>query len=218
MKEECDKEFGIDSVVLTKPILHHTEFYLPKINSPIRILYTGKLIIGRDKTIAEIVKAIKIINLYGPKVILDIYTQTDLPDSVRQKIDIPGSCVIHKPIPQSEVIELQRKADVLLFVESLSSKDLTARLSFSTKLTDYFSAGKCIWAVGNEDLGPIDYIKHEDAGFVSTNSEAITDVLNNMIKHPEDIVTYSKKSFDCGKLNHDSMTIFEKLRTIIDND
>lgn len=217
MKEECDKEFGIDSIVLTKPIFSQEEFIESEVNTPIRILYTGKLIIGRDKTIAKIVDAIQRINRSGTKIILDVYTQTDLPAAMRKKIDVPGACVLHKPVPQDEVFKLQKEADVLLFAESLLKDDLTARLSFSTKLTDYFAAGKCVWAVGNEDLGPIDYIKREDAGMVSSNEESIYNILNKISYHPNCILNYARKAYLCGKLNHDAKDILNKLHTIIEN-
>ncbi|MCM1141032.1 MAG: glycosyltransferase [Muribaculum sp.] len=217
MKDECDKEFGIDSVVLTKPISNQDEFASYEVGTPIQILYTGKLIIGRDKAIVEIVQSIQEINKSGQKVILDIYTQTALSAEMRKKIDIPGCCVLHEPIPQSEVIKLQKEADVLLFVESLSDKDLTARLSFSTKLTDYFAAGKCIWAVGNEDLGPIDYIKRKDAGLVSTNVESIKGTLNQIVSDKTVIPEYAEKAFQCGIMNHNIADITRKLKTIINH-
>lgn len=217
MKEECDKEFGINSIVLTKPIFNQDEFRNYNINKPIKILYTGKLIIGRDITIARIVNAIQHINRGGTKIILDVYTQTMLSPAMRQKIDIPESCILHEPVPQEKVLMLQQKADVLLFAESLSKKDLTARLSFSTKLTDYFAAGKCVWAVGNEDLGPIDYIKRLDAGLVSSNDESIHNILEKMVANPNIIMEYAHKAYNCGRLNHNAQDIINKLYTVIGN-
>ena len=74
MKEECDKNFGIDSIVLTKPIFNQDKFEEFRVSTPIRILYTGKLIIGRDETVVKVATAIKEINKGGQKVILDVYT------------------------------------------------------------------------------------------------------------------------------------------------
>lgn len=212
MKEECDPEFGVNSVVLTKPIFAKGDFVPFEVGNPVRMLYTGKLVIGRDETIAEVAKAIKEINKDGQKVILDVYTNTLLSDKMRQRIDIPGCCVLHDPVPQSEVFELQKQADVLLFAESMTDEDLTARLSFSTKLTDYFAAGKCVWGIGNSDLGPITYIKDEDAGFVSCNEKQITAVLQQIVEDPQVILEYAKKSFDCGRRNHDGNVIIDKLK------
>ena len=212
MKNECDAEFGVNSIVITKPIFNLDTFIPYQVSAPIKMLYTGKLVIGRDQTIAKVVAAIKEINANNQKVILDIYTNTLLSDKMKKQIDIPGCCVLHDPVPQNQVFELQKGADVLLFVESLTDDDLTARLSFSTKLTDYFAAGKCVWGIGNADLGPISYIREEDAGFVSCTTNQIVDVLNQLVETPSLIVEYAKKSYDCGKRNHDGTTIINKLK------
>lgn len=215
MKEECDNEFGINSILLTKPIYSQDSFNEFEISTPIRFLYTGKLVIGREQTIAKVAAAIRQINVNGQKIRLDIYTQTNLSEKIRKQIDIPGCCFLHDPVPQSEVLRLQKEADVLLFVEALSNRNLTARLSFSTKLTDYFAAGKCIWAIGNADLGPIDYIKTEQAGFVSSNDSEIRAVLNQIVNHPDLVISMAKQGYQCGKRNHDYKTITSKLKSII---
>lgn len=215
MKEECDKEFGVDSIVITKPIFNCGEFEDYQAGTPVRILYTGKLIIGRDDTVIEVVKAIKEINKDGQKAILDIYTNTQLSEDKKAKIAVESCCNLHDPVPQSEVAALQKNADVLLFAESLSDRDLTARLSFSTKLTDYFAAGKCIWAVGNSDLGPISYINSEDAGLVSTNIKEIRDTLEKMVSDKKLIIDYARKGYDCGRRNHNGDEVIERLHSII---
>ncbi len=215
MKQEADREFGIDCQLLTKPIFKAGD-YLPYVpQNPIRILYTGKLIIGRDETIALVVEAIKKINAITPKVILDIYTDTELSSKMRQRIEVEDCCVLHDAVPQSTVFELQKHADVLLFAESLSGKNLTARLSFSTKLTDYFAAGKCVWGVGHKDLGPISYLQSEDAGLISTNKEQILYALKGIILDHTLITTYAKKSYDCGVRNHNGNLILEKFNKAI---
>lgn len=215
MKEECDKEFGVDSIVITKPIFNCGEFEDYQVGTPVRILYTGKLIIGRDDTVIEVVKAIKEINKDGQKAILDIYTNTPLSEDKKAKIAVEGCCNLHDPVPQSEVAALQKKADVLLFAESLSDRDLTARLSFSTKLTDYFAAGKCIWAVGNSDLGPIEYLRNEEAGLVSTDIDSIQSVISVMINNIDIIGEYAKKAYNCGVNNHNKDIIINKLYSAI---
>ena len=115
-------------------------------------------------------------------------------------------------IPQSEVAGVQAKADILLFAEAISGKSsLTARLSFSTKITDYFKSGRCIFAVGNPDIAPIEYLKREDAALVACNKADIKEHFIKIINNPEIISKYSKKAYDCGIKNHDKTIIKEKL-------
>lgn len=148
MKGECDREFGMNSIVLTRPISNQGMFHEFKVGSPIRMLYTGKLVIGREHTIAKVASTICEINKDGQKVALDVYIQTVLSEKIRQQIDILGCCMMYALVPQSEVVRLQKEAEVLLFAESLFDRALTAHLSFSIKLTSYFAAGKCGgWAI-----------------------------------------------------------------------
>lgn len=207
MKRELDAEFGINSVLLTKPVRSDSVELSSTPSNPIRLLYTGKLIIGRDETLARVADAIKAINRDEQKVILDIYTSTPLSAAMQARLDVPGCSTLKGFIPQSEVFKEQEKADVLLFVESFSSRNLTARLSFSTKITDYLSAGKCIWAIGNEDLAPIDYLASEGAALVSTRPDDIITVLEELVSHPELISSFAEKARDCGHKNHNRQMI-----------
>ena len=208
MKKELDAEFGIDSVLLTKPVraaVHPVS--RQEVSSPIRMLYTGNLLVGRDETLALVADAIRSINKEEQKVILDIYTATPLSAKMKARLDVPGCCTLHGFIPQEEVFDKQREADVLLFAESLSSREKIARLSFSTKTTDYLSAGKCIWAVGNEDLAPISYLSSEDAALVCTSPKEIERMLKEIVSHPERIREYAVKGYECGVRNHSNESI-----------
>ena len=211
MKSELDSEFGIDSVLLTKPVRPvDSPDSQREASNPIRILYTGKLMIGRDETLALVADAIRSINQGGQKVVLEIYTGSSLSSRMRARLDVPGCSRIHPFIPQEEVFARQRAADVLLFAESLSSSNRVARLSFSTKTTDYLSAGKCIWAIGNEDLASISYLKNEDAALVSTSREAVRQTIEGIIAHPELISEYARKGYACGVRKHGPAIIQER--------
>lgn len=209
MKRELDAEFGINSVLLTKPIYEFNEVKTAQPHSPIKILYTGKLIYGRDETIAKIVEAIKEVNKDSQKVLLQLYTNTELSPTMRDRICVDGCCEMKGFVPQSEVLKIQKEADVLLYAESLSDTHLTARLSFSTKMTDYLASGACIWAVGNKDLAPIEYLKEEDAGLVSTDRTSIMKALCQITQSPELLQEYAIKAQQCGKKNHNAEMIHQ---------
>lgn len=216
MKRELDLQYGINSILLTKPLRFIAKPESDIILKPIKILYAGKLGIGRDETLVELIKAINIINSDGTNVVLDIYTGSKIMPSLQSLINSSNYCEIHGFIPQSEVFIKQQQADVLLFVESLTSSDLSARLSFSTKITDYLSLGKCIWAIGNLDLAPIGYLKGEDAALVSFSRESILSVLQKIIDNPQVISEYACKAYKCGDENHNRekiLTCFESALT-----
>lgn len=207
MKRECDKEFGINSVVLSKPMVCNTAFIPYQPSKPIRLLYAGKLYINRDKTIISIAQAIKKINEDGIKVVMDVYSGSPLTKDTIEAIECSPASRFRGEIPYSQVFEEMKKSDVLLFVEDLSEENVAARLSFSTKITDLFGSGKCMWAIGNSDLGPIEYIKEQNAGFVSTSKKEIYDTLTQIVEHPELITEYAQKGFVCGQKHHNVVNL-----------
>lgn len=216
MKLDADKEFGINSVVLTKPIFNQPEFKATNVTKPLKLLYTGNLYVNRDKTIAALVDVIREINAKEQKVIFDIYTSTPIKPELESRIKVEGCCTVHSPVKQSLVLELQKDADVLLFVEALESKTGGyARLSFSTKITDYFAAGKCIWAIGSDKMSAIDYLISQDAALVSTNVDRIKSTLDSLVDNQNLLNEYAQKSWDCGFKYHNSDDILRQLKQLI---
>ena len=200
-KKEADEFFNINCTLLSKPlnISPVAESYETS-NKPLKMLYTGNLLIGREQTLAKLSFALKEINKDTNNVVLDVYTQTALSEEYLKETQ-NEFCRIHPPIPQAEVLQLQKEADVLLFLEDLSDRNLTARLSFSTKITDYFSAGKCILAIGNQDLAPMQYFKETASAVMVDNAQDILKGLQ-MLLIRENLAYYAKNAVECGIKNH----------------
>ena len=217
MKAECDVEFGVESIVLTKPINRVSKFVKYAVQRPINILYTGKLNIGRDQSLFQIVDLLEKEKYTPSDFQIDVYTNSNISLELKNRLEVSGFCHIHPPVSQSDVFELQRRTDVLLFLESLSGRDLTARLSFSTKLTDYFAAGMCIWAVGHHDLGPISYLNEQNAGIVSTDIAGICTALHEISCTPQVIEDASFNAYNCGIKKHNPVFIKQIIHSIIEN-
>ena len=209
-KREADEFFGIDCTVLTKPLNSEPKVNYGEIKTPFNMLYTGNLYIGRDNSLAKISSVLKEINKDETKIVLDVYTNTMLDDDKKAVIENEW-CVLHPPVPQKEVLELQKNADILLFLEDIDGKyALAARLSFSTKLTDYLSAGKCILALGNKDTAPMQYFKENDCALTADNPELICSVLQSI--DSAILKQYAQNAVKCGKENHNQ----EKICCIFD--
>lgn len=200
-----DELFGTHAKVLSRGIDYsHKVFKEPSLHKPLKMVYTGNLLIGRAHALCDIGAAIKQINKTETKITLDIYTDTPL--SARNKKALnSGGCTVHAAVERSEVKRIQSQADILLFAESLrKSEAMKAGLSFSTKLTDYFSAGKCIFAVGDSKIAPIMHLRENDAAVIASEKSAILKELGELCENPEKIKLYAKKAFDCGKNHHES--------------
>ena len=180
-KNEADRFFHINCTVLTKPLNRMPEVLECEEHSPIQILYTGNLMIGRDATLAKVVNQAAFLNQKEVRVVIDVYTKTEITDVYSQLFD-NSWCNLHSAIPQEEVLAKQREADVLLFLEDIDGEHAqVARLSFSTKITDYLSAGKCIFAVGNRDLAPISYLDEHHAALVADSEAGIAEALQKLM-------------------------------------
>jgi hypothetical protein len=207
MKAECDGFFGIESVLLTKPIEPCVDAWVPYTpGDPVRMLYTGNLLYGRLSTLYLLSDALEIVNADGVRLVLDVYTTTDLTEAETGPLD--DAVRVHPAVPQGKVLVIQRQADVLLFMEDVvGSHRNVARLSFSTKITDYLAAGRAVFAVAGPDVAPLEYLKAEDAALCASSREEIARQLMRMAADPSVIVDYGRRAFECGQRNHDARAV-----------
>lgn len=212
-KEDTDSRFGTDSVILTKSLDFTGKSYQQHTpNIPLKFVYTGSMIIGRDKTLAMLADAINKANEEekGNKAELYIYSQTEPKEEILSRINC-GASHFCGQISREEVQKVQQEADVVVFAEALSGKESNAaKLSFSTKITDYLYNGKCILAIGKEDIAPIDYFRRNDSALIATTVEEIEKRVREIIAKPEFTDEYGRKAFDCAVRNHERSMMNER--------
>ena len=216
MESEYDDAFSVDSLFITKGIDFSTlKYTTPQINTPIKLVYLGQVLYGRIYTLVAIAKALKEINTSDTKIELQIYTNNDISDDLKRKLLVHDSVSLMKPVSYNEVQNVIAKNDVLIFVESFEKKYKNiARLSFSTKITDYLSSGKCILAIGPNGIAPIEYLEDEDAAIVVTDVNKIKDKLEYLLEN-EVIERYSQKGFECAQRNHDIVVTDKKIKKVL---
>ena len=202
-KQEADEFFEIDCQVLTKPIdfVPGETFQAYQPQMPIQIVYTGNLLIGRFEAILAVSNALRRINAKGIQAVLDVYSGSYVPEEDRQKLS--EYVRLKGVVSQAEVLRLQKEADVLLFAEAMTGEhSQIARLSFSTKLTDYFCSGKCILAVGAKNVAPMEYLAAEKAALCASTEEEIYEQLKVITENPGEIVEIAGNAYRCGRENH----------------
>ena len=200
-KEEADCFWGIRSVVLTKPFYHHSDEITEEMGNPISMIYTGNLLIGRAHSLKRLVEVVK--KEFNSKFKIEVYTNMALVDELKNLSD-NRICTIHLPVSQNEVLKLQRRADVVLFLEDIDGADaLVPRLSFSTKITDYLSSGKCILAIGNKDTAPMQYFRENQSALIASSDEEIKMCLEKLLNSEEEIKEITKNAATCAKKWHD---------------
>ena len=87
-KEDTDNRFGTNSVILTKGIdFSNKKYYHNDATLPLKFVYTGNLLIGRDKTLAILADTINDLNKDGIKAELFIYSQTEPTEQILGRIN-----------------------------------------------------------------------------------------------------------------------------------
>lgn len=212
-KEDTDSRFGTDSVILTKSIDFTGKSYQHREpNKPLKFVYTGSMVIGRDKTLALLADAINSVNTQVGEVRAEmyIYSQTEPKEEILSRIN-KGAAHFCGRIGREEVLKVQQEADVVVFAESLEGKEANAaKLSFSTKITDYISNGKCVLAIGKDYIAPIDYFQRNDSALIANSAEEIRTRVEEIVANPMITDEYGEKAFNCAVRNHEKNMMTER--------
>lgn len=202
-KQDYEKCFKKQCKVLTKG----AEFNLPQfksnLNQPLKLVYTGNIGAGRWKSLAMIADELKELNKDKILAQLVIYSPTPMTQKMKKALTVDGSVCLMGAVSSNCIPDLQMDADVLVHVEPLDLKGrLQVRQSFSTKIVDYFHAGRAILAVGWTNAASIDYLIKNDAALVAFDEKSISEQLQKIVDNPEILSEYAQKAWECGKRNH----------------
>lgn len=210
--EEYEKLLKRDTKILYKGHPFGEKPESKGVKAPIQMLYTGNLYSGRCKTLEKLCRELSIINKDRARIQLDIYSGTPLTKKQETALNIKNTSRFLGSISEQEVQEKQKEADVLLHIEPFSLKGkLLCRLSFSTKLVDYFHNKKCIFAVGDKVCSSMKYLKRYDAAIVCESIEEMQENIKRIADNKELVLEYSEKAWDCGSNNHKISEIQQRL-------
>ena len=209
-RREYSKIFHIDCGILFKGHSFLDEKKdSSEYNPPFRIVYMGQLGQGRWRTVEKIGKAIDIFNKRHGAILfqLRVYTITSLTASVKKRLTISDSCMLMDYVEQKKVDAVLQSASILLHVEPTDIKGrMYYRLSFSTKIVDYFKQHKCILAIGS-DTATMNYLRKNDAAIIANKTVDIQHILERVYMNPSIVNEYADKAYCCGKEKHDISTI-----------
>ena len=212
-KEETDRLFGTDSVILTKGIdFSKLSFRERTVSLPLKFVYTGSLLIGRGETLELLAQALDELNAEYGRLAgeLYIYSQTSPPASILSRLE-RGASHFCGAVPHRQIADVVAGADVVVFAESLKGKKADiARLSFSTKITDYLSGGKCILAIGKDDIAPMDYFRRNQAALIAVSPAEVKSRIRELMDNPSLVNEFGRKAFMCAGRNHDQKMMAER--------
>lgn len=211
MQKELRDFCGIEAEILTKGA-DITTFKKDRSepSTPLKMVYTGKMIYGRLETIQTVAEILDEVNQQEIKISFDIYSGTQLSKAEKQSLTKKGVRFCGS-VTQDKVVVLQREADILLMVEAISGKHMyDARLSFSTKLVDYLAAGKCIVAIGPNDIAPIEYLSGENAALIASNRKEMLELFQHKLS-PATVMEYSARARRLAEEKHNIKDIQKRL-------
>ncbi len=185
----------------------------PAAKSPLKIIYTGNVIYGRLNSLIKIGGLLNRLNHEGKKFELIIYSANAIPLSALDFFK-KTQCVYFKGKISSEIIPtVLAQADLLLHVESFEKhQKLSTSLSFSTKLIDYFQAGRCCIAFGWEKAVSIKYIEDNGLGISASCASELSKKLLYLAESKETIVDIGKTVWRFGLHNHNRVSVLEKFK------
>lgn len=212
--EEYRRIFGVETDFLAKCGTFDRDKCHIKVNTPIRIVYAGKLYCNRWKTLEHLAKAIAKINerQNRPVFHMEIYTQSPVTKRQRKHLDNQTASSVMGRVSAEKVLEIYREADIVLHVESFDlANRLATRYSFSTKIIDCMATGCALMAICDKAQNGLAYLRKQDAAITVDDPKKLTEVLEGIAERPEILLEYAKKAIDCGMRNHSREVVQRKL-------
>lgn len=210
-KREYDQSFKIETKILNKGGMFTDGFVPKKESNPFRLVYAGNIYAGRWKTLVKLGQALDEIDTPQNKV-LYIYTRNPLTKKMEKAFNAIKSVQFMGGVPAHQVKEILNSADLLVHVESLSIREkLVTRLSFSTKLVDYFATGRTILAVGWSQNASIEYLAENQLAHVITDLKTVKNSLQEILINTAKRNEYVRNAWDFGRKYHALTTIKERL-------
>lgn len=212
-KDEYEKIFTPPCKILTKCgdfAGAAPEWELP--GDTVKMLYSGNIGSGRWESLALIAAAVSRLNREGYRIKFDIYSATPQTNKMKKALNLAESR-LYEAVSYEEILRIQSKADILVHTEGLSLRSrMAVHQSFSTKLVDYFAMGKCIFAVGTEDIASIKHLKENDAAVIAESKAMVYTQLKWLLLDPNRILQYGQRAYLCGAKCHDKASMQNMLR------
>jgi hypothetical protein len=219
MAEEYKLRFGGNYFVAMNSI---SDLNLPKytpINKIINFIYAGNLGLNRWKVIALIADCLKDLqNEEGLNGQLSIYSLVEPGTKELSFLNNPPVSSYKGALNTDELNSTKIRSDVLVHVEAFDriNRHVT-RLSISTKIPEYLASGRCILAVGPEDVASMQYLAEYGLGVtvMSDRKSEIKKALKEIMINSETRTRYAEKGVGVARLRHNADKTAESIFQII---
>ncbi len=160
------------------------------------MVYAGSLYYQRDRILGKVADAAAQYHARtGKAVNIQVYSNQEPDDAMKRNFLRENVCAYCGSLSYEALKVKLNQADVLLFVEAFDEgmREKT-KYSLSTKVTEYLSVGKPIFAVGPKDIGSMDYL--EGVAFCAYDKNEIAPVLDAMLTDEEEQARRGQKALE----------------------
>lgn len=150
-------------------------------SSDVKMVYAGGLHYNRWKVLAQIARSMREINSAGKAAYsLKIYSSQKISQEIIDQMTVDGVSEFMGGVSASQIAGVYSSADILVHVESFDKKAIAStKYSFSTKIPEYLSSGKCVFAVGPAEVASMQYLK--DVACIVSDVGRLTDTLTELL-------------------------------------
>ena len=211
MNEIYSSLFSIQTTTIFTPVSRSIACVKSENNKPLIMRYVGNLWLGRWRTLEQLCLAIKEVNSREIRIVFEIYSSEKNPKIIK-RINLLPDCKFMGVVSGTLVPKLLEESDIVVHAEDFSP--INARyteLSLSTKISDYLGAGKCILAIGPENIASMVHIKN--AAKCVYKIENILPAVREIVNNKELRSNLQEKALLLAEQDHD----FEKNHNLILN-
>lgn len=182
-------------------------------NYPLKLVYAGNVLYGRETTLEQTVLALKELNREQKRGELEIYTSTKLPFETLKRLNVPGVSRVLPAIEYEELLRVENEADILLHVESFDPEIARkVQYSFSTKITDCLQSGSAIAAIGPAGIASMEYLERIHGVAVITEPTDIQKSLEVLLSDLNELNKRKREIRVCSEVRLASAEMKRKLR------
>lgn len=175
------------------------------------VVFSGGLHFGRGNTLLKLAGEIERLNTEGYKIHLEIYAPEPQAAGYKDRFVFEHTTLLPY-VDKEKQMENLKRADALLHVESENSKEIQyMKLSFSTKLVEYFAAGRTVIGFGNKEIASLKYIEKNQCGAVAENMCQFRELLISLLNHQNTRKNYAEKSYITAKTYHSRESVQERI-------
>lgn len=213
MAEHYSAEYGKKYNYASNCVFEYNKIpYKVTDSSKMLIIFSGGLHFGRGERLREVAKIVDEMNLEKYKVELEIFAPDSQVQIFSNKFGVFKHTKLLPYVEQKMQMSNLCRADVLLHVESSNPMEVEyMQYSFSTKLVEYFAAGRTVLGFGSTKLSSIEYIDKKQCGLIAKNEDELKTKLVTLYNEPDLRERFSKTCLDVAINFHSQEAVQKKV-------